>query len=61
MQPNLCGVMISVETAPDHQFLKVVELKPTVSYQVYAEIDRFCQENHTYYVKVTHNEKTSQS
>lgn len=58
MQPHECGVMISVETHQQQQFLKVIELRPMVSYQVYAEIDRFCKLNNTYYVKAPHNEKT---
>lgn len=58
MRPDSCGVMISVETGAQGQFLKVIELSSCVAYEVYEQIDRFCQENHTYYVKVTHDEKT---
>ena len=57
MQPNACGVMISVETADNHQFLKVIELKPLIEYRVYQEIENFCKTNNTYYVKVAYNEK----
>lgn len=54
MKPNLCGVLISVEINKEQgqQFLRVIELKETVEYSVYAEIEKFCNENNTYYVKV---------
>jgi len=52
MQPNKCGVLVSVEINNDIQFLRVVEMKETVDYAVYAEIEQFCKTNNTYYVKV---------
>ena len=54
MKPNECGVLVAVEINREEgrQFLRVVEMQEIVDYNVYAEIDRFCQENNTYYVKV---------
>jgi len=52
MKPNKCGVLVSVETKDDKQFLKVIEMKDAIEYSVYAEISSFCKENNTYYVKV---------
>ena len=54
MKPNRCGVLISVEINKNDniQFLRVVEMKDTIDYLVYAEIEKFCKENNTYYVKV---------
>ncbi len=56
MKPSICGVLVSVEINKDtnQQFLKVVEMKELVDYSVYSEIDKFCKENNTYYVKVTY-------
>ncbi len=57
MQPNKCGVLISVETSKEgHQYLKVIELKHEIPYEVYQEIDNFCKDNNTYYVKVSYEE-----
>lgn len=54
MKPNQCGVLVSVEINKEEgrQFLRVIEMKETVEYSVYAEIEKFCNENNTYYVKV---------
>ena len=53
MKPNQCGVMISVEVDKDNkQYLRAIELKELIEYSVYAEIEKFCEENQTYYVKV---------
>ena len=54
MKPNLCGVLISVEINKNDnkQFLRIVEMKETIDYTVYAEIEKFCNDNNTYYVKV---------
>ena len=54
MKPNLCGVLVSVEInkSDNRQFLRVVEIKELVDYRVYAEIEKFCNDNDTYYVKV---------
>lgn len=54
MKPNICNVLISVEINKNDgtQFLRVVEMKETIDYAVYAEIEKFCNENNTYYVKV---------
>ena len=57
MKPNKCGVLISVETKEDHQFLRVIEMKPVIDYAVYAEIEKFCSENNTYYVKVPYEDR----
>lgn len=54
MKPNECGVLISVEInkTDNIQFLRVIEMSETIEYSVYAEIEKFCNENNTYYVKV---------
>jgi len=54
MRPDQCGVLVSIEinTVEHKQFLKVVELQEIVDYSIYSEIDNFCKENDTYYVKV---------
>ena len=54
MKPTMSGVLVSVEINKDEmkQFLRVVELKEVVEYSVYSEIEKFCNENDTYYVKV---------
>lgn len=54
MKPNACGVLVSVEINKNDnvQFLRVVEMKDTIDYLVYAEVEKFCKENNTYYVKV---------
>lgn len=56
MKPNLCGVMVSIEINNDIQFLRVVELQELIDYAVYAEIEKFCSENNTYYVKVPYEQ-----
>jgi Fe-S-cluster containining protein len=62
MKPNSCGVMISVEHDTNgKQFLKVIELRPNISYEVYREIEYFCNANNTYYVRNEHNESVGQS
>lgn len=60
MKPNECGVMVSVEINREKQmqFLKVIELKELVSFEVYKEIEKFCEENNTYYVKVPYEQTT---
>jgi Fe-S-cluster containining protein len=54
MKPTNSGVMISVETNFENnkQFLKVIELKPNIRFEVYQEIENFCRTNNTHYVKV---------
>lgn len=54
MKPSECGVLVSVEINKDinQQFLKVIEMQELVDYSVYSELDKFCKENDTYYVKV---------
>lgn len=54
MKPSECGVLVSVEINKDtnQQFLKAIEMKELIDYSVYSEIDKFCKENDTYYVKV---------
>jgi hypothetical protein len=59
MKPNLCGVMISVEWDSEKQFLRVIEMKEAIDYKVYAEIEKFCKENNTYYVKVPYESEYS--
>lgn len=54
MKPNECGVMVSVEVDQEQQkqFLRVIEIRDTVEYNIYSEIEKFCEQNNTYYVKV---------
>jgi Fe-S-cluster containining protein len=54
MKPNKCGILVSVEInkTDNIQFLRVIETRETIEYSVYAEIEKFCNENNTYYVKV---------
>ena len=62
MKPNLVGVMVSVEiniNTDNKQYLKVVEMKSLVEYSVYAELEKFCSENDTYYVKVPYESRNS--
>jgi hypothetical protein len=56
MKPSECGVLISVEINKENgkQFLRIVEMKEVIEYDVYREIQKFCSENDTYYVKVTY-------
>jgi Fe-S-cluster containining protein len=60
MKPNECGVMISVETGPEKQFLRVVEMHEVIDYAVYQEIEKFCKENNTHYVKVPYESRNTQ-
>jgi Fe-S-cluster containining protein len=57
MKPNECGVLISVEKKEDHQFLRIIEMWPVIDYKVYVELDKFCTENNTYYVKVPYEDR----
>jgi len=52
LKPNESGVLISVETSDGVQFLKVVEMRESIAYSVYEEIEAFCKNNNTYYIKV---------
>ena len=54
MKPNNCGVLISVEINKDdnRQFLRVIEMRENIADEVYSEIEKFCSDNNTYYVKV---------
>lgn len=54
MKPNQCGVLVSVEInkTDNIQFLRVIEMKETIDYSIYIEIEKFCNDNNTYYVKV---------
>jgi hypothetical protein len=52
MRPDKCGVLVSIENDINKQYLKVVETKPLVEYEIYKEIQTFCDKNNTYYVKV---------
>jgi Fe-S-cluster containining protein len=57
MKPNKCGVLVSVETKEDHQFLRVIEMRPAIDYAIYYEIDKFCKESNTYCVKVPYEDR----
>lgn len=52
MKPNQCGVMVSVEGQYPNQYLKVVELSPTIDPAVYKEVQDFCDRQNTHYVRV---------
>ena len=53
MKPNKCGVMVSVEYDKDgKQYLKVIEMREEIEYNVYSTIDTFTKENNTYWVRV---------
>jgi hypothetical protein len=55
MKPNKCGVLVSVENDSDgKQYLKVIEMKDFIEYNVYAEINQFTIQNNTYWVSVPH-------
>lgn len=53
MKPNKCGVMVSVEVDENgKQYLKAIELQKEIVYDVYASINKFTEENNTYWVRV---------
>jgi Fe-S-cluster containining protein len=53
MRPDKCGILVSVENDENKkQFLKVIELKEVVEYNLYDEINRFTKNNNTYWVKI---------
>lgn len=53
MKPNQCGVMVSVEYDKDgKQYLKVIEMREEIEYNVYSTIDTFTRENNTYWIRV---------
>jgi hypothetical protein len=57
MKPNKCGVLVSVENDGAKQYLKVIEMKAAVDYNVFVEIDKFCKDNDTYFVKVPYEDR----
>ena len=60
MKPSECGILVSVEIDKDrNKYLKIIEMKPVIDYEVYKEIDIFCKENSTYYVKVNYESRNS--
>ena len=60
MKPSKCGVLVSVENNEDNkQYLKVIDMQAIVDYNVYKEIENFCKENNTYYVKVNYESRYS--
>jgi Fe-S-cluster containining protein len=60
MKPNKTGMMISAEWKDGKQYLRCIEISPKIDYNVYAEIEKFCTENQTYYVKVPYDIRHSQ-
>lgn len=53
LKPNKVGVLISVqENNENKQYLKVVEMKPVIEYDVYKTIKDWCDKNNTYYIKI---------
>lgn len=60
MRPDKCGLLVSVEIdSNNQQYLKVVEMKFPIDYDSYNEIQKFCDSNNTYYVKVNYESKDS--
>lgn len=60
MKPNQCGLMVSVQDEPSgKQYLKAIEIRADVSQNVYDELEKFCKENNTYFMKVPYNESQS--
>lgn len=57
MKPNKTGIMVSIEWKEGKQYLKAIEISPKVEYNVYLELDKFCQQNNTYYVKVPYESR----
>ena len=58
MIPKECGLLVSVEINKEqgNQFLKVIEMWQDIDPAGYEEIESFCSQNNTYYVKVPYNE-----
>ncbi len=52
LKPNKSGILVSVERKDNHQYLKVVDLIPNVSYNHIAYIEAWCSQNNTYYIRV---------
>lgn len=55
MRPDKTGALISVENNPEtqQQYLKLIETKPTINYDVYFQINKFCNDNNTHYVRIS--------
>lgn len=58
MRPDQSGVMVSVERNGQTQFLKVIELKPDVTWETMHEIDQAARKLNTYWelVKYQHGD-----
>jgi Fe-S-cluster containining protein len=58
MRPDNCGLLVSVEINKEqqNQFLKVIEMREDIDQSTYTEIDNFCNQNNTYYVRVGYHE-----
>lgn len=52
LKPTISNVMISVEVNDNKQYLKVMELSDKIDDSVFEEIDRFCGNNNTHWVRV---------
>lgn len=60
MKPSNCNVLVSVEIDKNNdKYLKIIETAPIINYDVYKEIENFCKENNTYYVKVIYESRYS--
>lgn len=60
MRPDKIGVMISVQVNSNgQQYLKVMEMRDTIDSSVYAEIEKFCIEQNTYFEKVPYESRNT--
>ena len=60
LYPPISNVIISVEVNNNKQFLKVIETHNEIKNEVYEEIESFCKQYDTYYVKVPYEIKFSE-
>jgi Fe-S-cluster containining protein len=53
MRPDKSGLLVNVEIDKNEkQFLKVIEMREIIEYDIYNEIEKFTKQNDTYWVKV---------
>ena len=51
MRPDRCGVIVSVEGNPPHQYLKSIKFTEADTTEVYDTVDHFCNVNNAKHVK----------